>query len=415
MGETLKADPEWISGLGNYVLALNGSAWKAVNLVGAHAQSTGEFKGLMGKLKEPIDSLHTATKTRIEEIPPVLYGTSVNLKQAAWDYTTTDSEAGLGLRHTRTETYNSNPFVPPIEVQLGLVPDPVVTYEQVDDVPGTYGFGDPRAVDVTAPANESVNWNAIIESAAGWLADADSAIASLTHWSPIQSAVEPVAGNWMELKRIGKTYGKAGSAFDIISGDLGTGHRTVDTHWDGKAAVSYSSYSADLSRGLNWEGSVGRLLERGLTMAADQLEAAAKALIALVQKGLSRLVKVDSFEGILKLAAKAVPGAGTAAAVAEVTRLLAEVAIEAKRMIVEINKAIDALTTFVSFCKDPVGFATGKAEGKVKEELRPFTDTLDKIAFANDVATATEIDRVTQQPRTAYDPGTGPGIWEDQP
>lgn len=415
MGETLKADPEWISGLGNYVLALNGSAWKAVNLVGAHAQSTGEFKGLMSELKGPVDTLHTATSTRIDKIPPVLHGTSVNLKQAAWDYTSTDREAGLGLRHTRIESYNSNPFIPPIEVQLGLVPDPVVTYEEVDDVPGTHGFGDPRAVDVTAPPNESVNWNAIVEGAAGWLADADSAIEKLSGWSPIRSAVEPVAGNWMELKRIGKTYGKAGGAFDIISGDLGTAHRTVDSHWDGKAAVSYSSYSADLARGLNWEGSVGRLLERGLTMAADQLEKAAKALIALVQKGLSRLVKVDSFEGILKLAAKAVPGAGTAAAVAEVGRLLAEVAIEANKMVREIETAVRALTTFIDFCKDPIGFAKGKAEGKVKEELKPFTDTLDKIAVANDVATATEIDRVTRQPTDAYDPGTGPEIWGDQP
>lgn len=417
MGETLKADPEWISGLGNYVLALNGSAWKAVNLVGAHAQSTGEFRGLMSGLKGPVDTLHGATKTRIEKVPTALQGTSVNLKQAAWDYTTADHDAALGIKHTRTQTYNSNPFIPPIEVLSGRAPNPVISYEEVDDVPGARAYPSPREVDVTPPPAQSVDWRAVIDGAAGWLSDADGAIEDLTGWSPIKAALDPVAGNWMELKRIGQTYGKTGSAFDIIAGDLSTGHREVDDHWNGRAAQAYTGYTTDMVRGLNWEGSVGRLLDRGLALAADQLQKAAQEIIRLVKEGLGRLVKVDNVTDVLKLVSKWVPYVGTAAAIEQVRRLLIDVWNATKVLLDEIRRGVEALKTFIAFCQDPIGYTKGKAEGKVKEELKPFTDALDKaqdrVQLGNDIGTATQVDRLGQRPSAAYDPGQGAVLRED--
>ncbi|AZG45632.1 hypothetical protein [Gordonia insulae] len=419
MGESLKADPEWISGLGNYLIALNGNAWKAVNLVDGHAQSTGEFKGLMSTLKGPVDSLHEATASRLDKMPPVLSQTGANLKQAAWDYTSTDHESGLGIRHTQTKSFNTNPFIPPGDVEFGLAPDPVVRWEEVDDVPGSRTFTSPREVDAAAPPVEGVDWNALIQEAAGWLGDADSAIRKLTGWSPIEQALDPVAGNWMELKRIGKTYGKAGGAFDIIAGDLISGHKEVDVHWDGKAATAYSSYSTDMVRGLNWEGSIGRLLERGLTLAADELQKAAKEIIRLVKEGLGRLIKVDGVTDVLKLASKWVPYVGTAAAIEQVRRLILEVYDATKVLLDEVERGMAALKDFIEFCKDPVGFAKGKAEAEVKEQLKPFTDRLDKARDAeqlgNDIGTVAQWDRLDRRPSSAYDPGTGPTLWEDAP
>jgi uncharacterized protein YukE len=420
LGEVLKADPERISGLGNHVLGLNRNVLRTVNMVSGHAGSTGEFKGLMANLKSPIDGLLDATVSRQKSLSPALHGTAVNLKQAAWDYTSTDREAALGIAHTREQEYNTNPFIPPAEVVLGTAPDPVVRVPVVDDVPGAVALTAPREIDVEPPPTESVDWNALIEESAGWLADADSAIATLTQgWSPIQQALEPVAGNWMELKRIGKTYGKSGTAFDTIAGDLTSGHAEIDAHWNGSAAVAYTGYSINMVKGLNWEGSVGRLLERGLSLAADQLEETAKAIIELVKKGLGRIVKVDSFTGALKMAARFVPGAGTATAVAEVSRMLYEVATAADAMIEQLMAGIDAVKTFIAFCSDPVGFAQGTADDKVKDELKPFTDFIDDTADAKqlvtDVSTATEVRRVSATPSTAYDPGSGDELWEDQP
>ncbi|NED66894.1 hypothetical protein G3I15_38790, partial [Streptomyces sp. SID10244] len=70
----------------------------------------------------------------------------------------------------------------------------------------------------------------------------------------------------MELKRIGNTYGKSGGAFDTIAGDLASGHREVDAHWNGDAAIAFATYNVDMVKGLNWEGSVGRLVEQGLSL-----------------------------------------------------------------------------------------------------------------------------------------------------
>lgn len=415
--EVLKADPEWISGLGNHVLGLQRNVVSTVNLVSSHSGSTGEFKGLMSALKVPVDTLCEATVTRQSTLSPALHGTSVSLKQAAWDYTSTDREAGIGIARTAYQEYNSNPFITQLEVDLGLAENPVTRVPVVEDVPGAKSLAAPREVDVDAPPNESVDWNALISETAVWLGDADSFIKDLSGWSPIEEALDPVAGNWMELKRIGKTYGKSGAAFDTIAGDLTSGHKEIDDHWDGKAAVAYTAYNVDMVKGLNWEGSVGRLIEQGLSVAADQLEEAAKAIIELVKKGLSRIVKVDSFTGALKLAAKFVPGAGTAAAVAEVTAMLVDVSLKVNDLIEELKRAIDALNTFLEFCKDPIGFARGKAEGKVNEELQPFTDFLEEAETTRqlvvDVDTALDLERVTERPTEAYEPGDGEQLWED--
>ncbi|WAC57576.1 WXG100 family type VII secretion target [Gordonia sp. SL306] len=415
----LKAEPDWISGLGNHVLALNANVLRTVNLVNSHSGSTGEFKGLMDNLKDPIDTLCRATVRRQSTLGPAMQGTSVNLKQAAWNYTSTDHEAALGIAHTRTQEYNTNPFIPPAEVMLGTADDPVIRIPVVDDVPHARLLAAPREIDVVPPPNENVDWNALIEESAGWLADADSFIEDLSGWSPIREALEPVAGNWMELKRIGKTYGKSGGAFDTVAGDLTSGHGEIDEHWNGQAAVAYSAYSTEMVKGLNWEGSVGRLVEQGLSLSADQLESAAKAIIELVQKGLSRIVKVDSFTGALKLAAKVVPGAGTAAAIAEVSHLLLEVSFAVEDLIRELKSSIDAVSTFIEFCNDPIGFAHGRAEDKVKEELKPFTDFLEKAQSTRqlviDVDTALDLERLSDRPTAAYNPGSGPEIWEDEP
>ncbi|MCF3941440.1 hypothetical protein [Gordonia tangerina] len=138
-----------------------------VNLVSSHSGSTGEFKGLMSALKVPVDTLCEATVTRQSTLSPALHGTSVSLKQAAWDYTSTDREAGIGIARTTYQEYNSNPFITQLEVDLGLAENPVTRVPVVEDVPGAKSLAAPREIDVDAPPNESVDWNALISETAG--------------------------------------------------------------------------------------------------------------------------------------------------------------------------------------------------------------------------------------------------------
>lgn len=270
MGEKVFAEPAWIGGLGNFVLGLELNAQGATNLVSGHAGSTGEFNGLMGVLRGPIDQLHGGTTLRQKTIGPALFDSGIHLKQAAWDYTSTDHEAGVGIRHTVLGMPWALSVAGPVPSQ-------------------------PRATVADVPGQE-VDWQAVIEDTAGWLGDADEAIKMLTGgWSPLEHALQPVSGNWMELRRIGLVYGKSGTAFDSVAGDLAVGDRQIDAHWNGRAAVSYTHYSTAMCRGLEWEGAAGGLLSRGLQLAADKLQEAAKSVLRLLKDGLSRFIKVDSW------------------------------------------------------------------------------------------------------------------------
>ena len=173
-------------------------------------------------------------------------------------------------------------------------PVPSQTRATVTDVPGVESIGTVSPVDVSPPPAQEVDWPAVIEDTAGWLGDADEAIRTLTGWSPLKEALQPVSGNWMELRRIGLVYGKSGTAFDSVAGDLALGDRQIDAHWNGRAAVSYTHNSTAMRRGLEWEGAAGGLLSRGLQLAADKLQEAAKAVLRLLKEGLSRFIKVDS-------------------------------------------------------------------------------------------------------------------------
>lgn len=405
MGEKVFAEPAWIGGLGNFVLGLELNAQGATNLVSGHAGSTGEFNGLMGVLRGPIDQLHGGTKVRQKTIGPALFDSGIHLKQAAWDYTSTDHEAGVGIRHTVLGMPWALSVAGPVPSQ------PRAT---VADVPGVESIGTVSSVDVSPPPAQEVDWQAVIEDTAGWLGDADEAIKTLTGgWSPLEHALQPVSGNWMELRRIGLVYGKSGTAFDSVAGDLAVGDRQIDARWNGRAAVSYTHYSTAMRRGLEWEGAAGGLLSRGLQLAADKLQEAAKSVLRLLKDGLSRFIKVDSWQGILKLAAKAVPGLGQATAVAEVALLLNEIRETVVPLVTEIEQGVQALQKFIEFSKDPVAWAKGKAQAEVDKQLQPLGEFLKKVDLADDLVVAGQAGRVADRPMTPYVPGTGPQVWED--
>ncbi|PXW26979.1 UNVERIFIED_CONTAM: hypothetical protein DES50_11448 [Williamsia faeni] len=432
MGEQFKASPTEISGLGNYVLAVNDGVTQAVNLVKQHTAATGEFKGLMDALREPIDTLHAATSTRLETLPPSLSGTSVSLKQTAWNYTTTERTSALGFEHTKQQIIDKAPFAPPFSPSsISGTPennDRFIRWDVVDDVPGAVAFRTPTPVDVIPPPSENVDWNALIEDTAGWLADADSAIERLVRWSPLTAALNPLAGNWLELKRIGNTYGKAGTALGTSGDDLIWSSKEIDSYWDGAAAIAYTTYSTNMANGLEWNAAAGRLIDTGLQIAAQGLEDAARATIELIKEGLSRLIKVDSWQGVLKVAAKVIPYAGTAAAVGEVSALLTEVGKEIHQMIEAITSTIDALKAFIEFCEDPIGSTSGQmdaaAQRKIDEKLQPINALVNEYnaAEANaeqkaqdveDLLTAADIQALLNQPKTPFSVGTDNQPWED--
>jgi hypothetical protein len=129
-------------------------------------------------------------------------------------------------------------------------------------------------------------------------------------------------------------------------------------------------------------------------------------------------VKIDSFAGLLKMAARFVPYAGQAATATQIIQLINDVRDKVMPLIGEIRRGVEAFKAFVEVAKDPMGAAQHRAEQSVDKRLAPYRDKLEKGEQArqdlSDVTTAIEIDRVTEQPKAAWDLGDRRRMRDDE-
>ena len=389
MGEKFSVTPTALTALGGLCNDLGGGAAKTVRYTRAFTEpNPADFTGLvLPRLIDPLTTLRDSTAQRWEVISHDLGTTGSNLSRAAWEYFTQDQQnagqiAGAG---GGGPSGGGAPAGPAVSV------------------------GSASALTLVPPPESEVDTRSIAEAAADWLADCNDAIKSLTGWDPIGEVLHEVAGNWMALKTIGAAYKSAATALDVVKQDLSRGTAAVDPAWDGRASGAFSDYSSKLSRGMEWEVSVGRLINRGLTIAADDLNKAALEAVRLIKEGLSRFVKVDTFAGTLKLAARFVPYAGQAATSVQVANLIEEVRNTVMPLIREIKRGVDAFIGFLDVVKDPMGAVRDSAQNSIDSKLAPYKEHLEKSRQAgqdlSDMATAVQIDRVRDQPRAGWDIG----------
>lgn len=394
MGEGFSVVPSALNTFGGYCGELGGGAAKTTRFVRQYTEPrSGDFTGLiLPSLVGPLNDLRDSTMARYSTMEKDLTDTGANITNASWLYLSQDSK-------------NAND----LSGGAGAAPASAAA-------PGLQ-LGAPSDLGLKPPPEPEVDVKSIAEAAADWLADANDVIIKLTGWDPIGEALHKIAGNWMALKSIGAAYDSAGNAMEKLSGDLSKGSGQLDPVWNGRAALEFNQYTTNLGRGLEWEASVGRLVNRGLSMAADELNKAAIEAVRLIKEGLSRLVKVDSFVGILKLAAKFVPYAGQAATGAQIIQLLNEVRDHVMPMIDEIQRGVDAFKEFLAFVKDPAGAAKGEAQKSIDDRLAPYRERLEKgkedAQGLKDVATAADVTRYTERPNAGYDVGDPNRMRED--
>lgn len=399
MSEKLKVEPAQLGGAGEYVLRLGENAHSAVELSSVHAKAdSGDFKGLMALLRGPVDSLASATQSRQRPVVEALTGTGNELKQNAWDYQAQDRSNATSLGHT---TFGGSGGM------------------SVESLPGAVSFGAPTAVDLVAPPDNDVDFRGLIDETMGFVGEVDGKIQSLIGWSPVQSALEPIAGNWAALRTIGQTYGKAGTALGTVGGGLIDVSGRLDPHWDGRAAVAFGDYANHLARGLEWEAATGRLIQQGLELAADKIEDAVKRVLVLFKDSLARFVDFHDVSGTIHTVLKLIPGVGSAKTIEQVTEVIQDIYKTVDFMLTDVKKAVEAVEEFLRFVEDPVGYVGDKASSELDEKLAPFKERVDDAQQSaqntRDFLTVADVSSSRDMPDQRYEAGFGNDPWEDAP
>jgi uncharacterized protein YukE len=391
-------EPAALTGLGLLFTDLGAGGAKTSRYVRRFSEpKAADFSGLiLPQLVDPLNTLRNSTADRWQVIGTDLSTTGTHLTSAAWDYLAQDQRNGAQIANAGGGKSSGGTAAPSQPVSIGVATE----------------------LSLSPPPNQEVDTRSIAEAAADWLADCNDAIKSLTGWDPVGQVLHEVAGNWMALKTIGAAYDSGANALDTVGRDAARGTGAVDPHWDGHASATFNEYSSQLTRGIEWESSVGRLINRGLIMVADDLNKAAILAVDILVKGLSKIVKVDSFVGLLKMAARFVPYAGQAATAGQIIQLIKEVHDQVMPLIGEIKRGVEAFMAFLKVVQDPMGAAQDKAQQSVDDKLAPYREKLEKGKQAgqdlSDVATAVQIDRVTGQPKVAWDVGDRGKMRDDE-
>lgn len=415
MGEKFFAKPEEIAGLGNYVSGGYGSFGQARDLLGKAVAERG-FEGLLSSVSGPVNELAASTNQRWDTIDANLATMSTGLRKSAWLFERVDQQNAEALRrHSRSVARGPGETGPLIEV------DPTDSGKKivVDEYPGAVSFGAPTPVDVKEPPYREADVRDLIRDRIGWLADADAEVAKYTGWSPIKQALEPLIGNWEELRRIGEIYGKSGTALGTIGADVQRGSDRLNPLWNGKSAVAFEQYARNTSNYMEWEAALGRMLKEGLGKAATQFEQSVRQVVDSMVEMFGQFIDLGEKKGIVKVLAKAIPGANVVAWADTLINALKVIRDDVMPAVQTIEAAVNDLKAFIEFAQDPVGYVKQKGQAAIDAQLKPYEDQAKdikrKAQIADDLGTIGSVFKLTDRESGSYRPSTGPDAWDGVP
>lgn len=235
--------------------------------------------------------------------------------------------------------------------------------------------------DLAAPKEEEADVRELIKGTIGWIADADEGVQKAVGWSPINDTFEKVIGNWAELTRIGNVYEKAGKGMEGAGKSLATMTTQSGSHWDGKAAQAFDDYSADLSKALEAEAPLTKVIKDCLDVLVDQIKKLVKSIAELVVKKFEESYTIKDWKGKLKFLAKKIPFAGTLAEIGTLANILRQVWNEATKLVDQVQKAVDLVKSVIEFFKDPAGYLKQKGSDALNKAV---DGALDKAGIESD-------------------------------
>ncbi len=413
MGETFRAEPAEIAGFGNFVGENYADFGRARDLLNTANASSG-FEGLLGIVSGPINELHFSTHHRWGTISTNLATMSTGLRKTAWLFSQTDQENADALRaHTHSVDRGPGENGPHIEVDPSNSRKKLV----VEDYPDPVSYGTPTPIDVTEPPKGEADVRELVREKAGWLADIDAKVETYAGWSPVKHALEPLVGNWEELRRIGATYGTSGTAIGTIGNDVTDGTAKLEPSWDGLSAQAFAEYAQNTANYIEWEAALGRMLQEGLDKAATQFEESVQAVVNAIVEEFARFVDLGEKKGVVKALAKAIPGVGVIAWADTLISLLKAIGDVILPAVQDIENAIEDLRAFIEFAQDPVGYLQERGEAEVAAQLEPYKHQVAEIdrrrQIGQDVITLARTEHLTDREESGYRVEEGESAWQD--
>ncbi|NKY29501.1 hypothetical protein [Nocardia gamkensis] len=414
MGDKLLAEPGEIAGLGKLVADIGDDASKAAKFAGEQCMPADWLQGpIIDQLISPVKGAATATQLRMAEIANATTSTGTELNKAAWMYHDRDQKNYLAL--------NQNTFNGPVAAGTPVDADTEVQGSTAAYVsPAEYPKS--KAFELQEPQSNKEDTVALIGEVAPILGEVNESIKSITRTAgneidPLGKCLEPIPGNWSEVRRIGEAYKAAGNGMEACGDNLEAGLKKVDPHWNGKAALSFNDWANRQIAAMRWEGPVGRIISDVLGVVADEIRQAVKTILTKLWDILNDQIKFTSIEGIFKTIARKIPVVGQVYEIVNLGIKIFDIVKKAIDLVVEIQKLVDQVKKLLEYIKDPVGKLKEGAEQKLKETIAPFTEKLEKAskatAVATDISKIAQVDSTLNRPKESYEVGSGGQPWED--
>ncbi|AOD22445.1 hypothetical protein IM25_13220 [Rhodococcus sp. p52] len=402
MGETFKAAPEEVAGAAVLFDDIADDASASTDYIRAECSvQQGLGAGVLALLSAPLAATADFMSSRYGGLAAVTRSTGVELNRVAWMYA--DQEA---------QTYDA--------LNANILFEELIDahYDSYTPAPGPAApFLDPvtyrKAEEVDLPLSEvgAEDIRQVIADAAGWLGDVDDAIHAATGWSPLLQFVEPLTGNWNELKRIGDAYRIAAEGMETCGSNVRAGYEQLDPHWDGAAAQSFTEHAERQAAAMEWEGPVGRVAKEMCFFTSDKVRQAAISGVRRLATMLEAEVSLENTTQALKFAVKKIPWIGTYIQVNTIVEIIRQAASQIDDLVDSVREIVEALEGFLAAMASPSGYLNEKFEEKLAPMTDAYTDTKTKAELAMDIASVADTGDTYNAPKSGYVVGDDP--WAD--
>ncbi|WP_068275450.1 hypothetical protein [Aldersonia kunmingensis] len=267
--EEFNAAPGEIAGLGVLVSSLGEDSGKIADFIDQNGPPSGDFSdAIISDLVEPLRTAAETTCGRMRDIGVASTSTGIELNKAAWMYHDQEQKNYAALNAVTHDV----PSAAPVEYGADIERP-----GQTDAYGNVATYSKPETFKLDPPSANKEDVADLVTEVAGWLGDVNETIKSITRTigtevNPLDMVLSPITGNWNELKRIGESYKVAGNAMEATGKNLDASVSRVGEYWDGKAAIAFEeNWARRQIAAMKWEGPVGRIVNDGLTVVANEI------------------------------------------------------------------------------------------------------------------------------------------------
>lgn len=418
MGETLAANPGEIAGLGVLVSSVGDDAKAVSDFVATQGKAADWLHGpIIDTLVGYINGAADWMSQRHLVLATTTQGSGVELNKAAWMYHDQDQRTYAALNAATESSLQVNDSVEEAGVTAQYV--------------GAANYPKPEAFKLDTPVANKEELATLITDMFPVLGNVNESIKSITRaagteYDPLVKCLEPIPGNWSEIRRLGEVYKTAGNGLEACGKNLESGLKRIDgttdgkPNWDGMAAVSFRDWAIKQIAAMKWEGPVGRVIGDCAGEVSDGIQEGIRFILQKLWDMLNKYVDFDDIKGALRSVANilsaAVPGLG-AARIAKLAYDIGMIVNAAIDVVGKIKELADAFQKLLDIIKDPVGQLKENAKQKLEDAVAPVTKKIDNAtraaAIGKDLEQISHYGDTVDRPTDSYDVGSGTAPWEN--